>query len=258
MTIDPSGRVAIGTITGAGMLQVAGANLNSTVVLPDSSITAPEIKDEPGIAATVSGAFQTLASTTMQDLATLTLRAPTAGYVVVEATCYGLTHGTTGRNIGVVQIDKTTGGDAVAPYFNSFGLVGYTSTNAANSFPIAVKRVYFESAGSHTYLLEGAQAAVNGLGAVTRVTNIIMTATFYPTAYDTVAAVVSEADAAQFEVARPIAGPGGETSYRVDLRELEAKAARLRAAAEKAELELFLAQARQAAQTAATAGPPDR
>lgn len=246
MVIEPSGRVAIGTITGAGMFQVAGAALNSTVVFPDSAIASSEIKDEPGIASTTNGAIATLASTSMQDLATVTLTAPTSGYVVVEAKCYGLTHGTTERNLGVVQIDKTSGGDVMVPYATSFGLVGYANTNLANSFPIYVQRVYFEAAGAHTYILEGAQGAANSAGAVTRVTHVVMTAIFYPTSYGTVSAVVAASDAAGFEAAEPVAQPGGEAAYQVDLRELELRAARLRASAEKAEREYIEAQARQA------------
>jgi hypothetical protein len=247
MVIEPSGRVGIGTITGAGMLQVSGAALNSSVVLPDSSIGSKEIMDEPGIAATVSGTIVTLASTTMQDLASLSLNAPVSGYVVVEANCYGLTHGTTGRNLGVVQIDKTSGGDIAPPYSVSFGLVGYANTNLANSFPVMTRRVYFETAGPHTYILEGAQVASNGTGAVTRVANVVMTATFYPTSYGPVSTVVSQSDAAGFVTAAPVTFPGGSTGYQVDLRELELRAARARAAAEKAEREYLEAQAGQVA-----------
>jgi hypothetical protein len=244
LELESSGRLAVGVITGNGMLKVAGSPVTLTVDLPDSTIDADEIWNEAGIASTSSGVTHTLASTSMQNLETVSLTIPAAGYIVVEAKCNGLTHGTTGRNQGLVQIDESAGGSAIVPYFASFGLLGYVNGTIANSFPIYVTRVYFKPAGSYTFILEGAQQVNNGAGAVTRVAQTILTATYYPTSYGDVLGLVSATEASEFQTARAVATESGEAMYEVDLRELEVRAARLRARAEEAELELLQARLR--------------
>jgi hypothetical protein len=244
LELESSGRLTVGAITGAGLMRVAGSPVTLTVDLPDSTIDADEIWNEPGVAFITSGVTHTLTSTTMQTLHTVSITIPTAGYIVVEAKCNGLTHGTTGRNQGLVQIDETAGGSAVVPYFASFGLLGYVNGFIANSFPIYVTRIYFKPAGTYTFILEGAQQVNNGVGAVTRVAQTILTATFYPTSYGDATAMVSAGEAAGFQAARPVASGTGETLYEVDLRELEVRAARLSAQAEKAERELLQARRR--------------
>jgi hypothetical protein len=84
----------------------------------------------------------------------------------------------------------------------------------------------------------------NGVGAVTRVAQTILTATYYPTSYGDVGAVVSAAEAGQFQSARPVASGTGEPLYEVNLRELEERAALLRSQAEEAERELLQARLR--------------
>jgi hypothetical protein len=80
--------------------------------------------------------------------------------------------------------------------------------------------------------------------------NARLTLTYYPTSYGSVTSAVPLSEAQQFESTTPIDMPsdgsqGGITTeklYKVDLRELELKAAKARATAEKAERELMEAK----------------
>jgi hypothetical protein len=237
MALESSGRLAIGTMNGGGVLQVVGLANNSSVALPTNSIGPDEILAEAGIATNFNGATPTLTSTTMQDVVTVQVDVPASGYVVLSGKCNGLTHGVLGRNQGTVQIDETTGGSPVSPYSATFGLVGYTDATLANSFPVYVQRVYFKSAGSYTFRLEAAQNAGNAVGAITRVSQSILTATFYPTSYGDAMTVVPASEAADFSSAKALSADEGE-GFRVDLRELELRAARLRIESQAADLAL--------------------
>jgi hypothetical protein len=240
MALESSGRLSVGTFTGVGALQVTGQANNSSVLLPGNSIATEEIFNEAGIATNVNGAIVTLASTTMQPIVTVNISIPAAGYIHVEAKCNGTTYNTTGRNQGTVQIVEGSTGFIIPPYFATFGLVGHASAGLANSFPVYVKRVYFKSAGMYTFQMEAAQNASNGAGAITKVGQSIITATFFPTGYGDANTIVEAAEALDFATARPAADGIG---FRVDLRELEIRALKARAAAQEAELELERARA---------------
>jgi hypothetical protein len=242
MALESSGRLAIGTFTGAGALQVSGLASNSTVALPNNSIGPEEILAEPGIATNFNGATVTLASTVMQDIVLVQIDVPMSGYVYLSGKCNGITYNTTGRNQGTVQIVETTNGGPVSPYSATFGLVGYTSTTLANSFPVYVERVFFKPVGSYTFRLEAAQSAGNTAGGITRVSQAMLTATYYPTSYGDAMTVVPASEASDFDQARALSPDEGD-GYRVDLRELELRAARLRLQAQDAELALERARA---------------
>jgi hypothetical protein len=251
MALESSGRLAIGTFTGTGALQVSGLATNSTVALPTNSIGPEEILAEAGLATNFNGATVTLTSTTMQEIVTVQLDLPLAGYVSLQGKCNGITYNTTGRNQGTVQIVETTTGAPVSPYAATFGLVGYTSNTLANSFPVYVQRVFFKSAGSYTFRMEAAQGSGNAGDAITRVSQSILTAVYYPTSYGDAQTAASPSEASDFSQATQLpADEGG--GFRVDLRELELRAARLRVAAQEAELELERARAGGAAVTEST------
>lgn len=221
---------------------------NSAAQLPEGSIADTEIQDEPGIAADNNSAGATLTDE-MLGLISLSLTIPTSGYIVVEGKCYGKTWGTTGRNQGYVQIDETPGGLAAYPYYMQFGLGNHAGT-AANYFPVYVTRVYQKSAGTYTFYMEGIADASNAAAAVTETWDHMITATFYPTSYGSVSTLVASSEAGQFENAVPETtiriNPDGteitQTMYRVDLRELELKEARLTAELEKTRRELLEAR----------------
>lgn len=246
MALESNGRLSIGTFTGSGALQVSGPGSNATVVLPSNSIGPDEILGEPGLASNFNGATVTLASTTMQDIVTVDIDVPASGYVFLTGKCNGTTYNTTGRNQGTVQIVETTTGAPVSPYLATFGLVGYTSTTLANSFPVYVERVFFKNAGTYTFRLEAAQNSGNTAPGVTRVGQAMLTAVFYPTSYGDVMTTASSSEASQFGTSRTLSQEEGG-GVAVDLRQLELEATRLRLKAQEAELELERARAAQAA-----------
>jgi hypothetical protein len=245
MALESSGRLSLGTFTGVGALQVVGFGLNSSVVLPGNSIATEEILNEAGIATNVNGAIVTLVSTTMQAIVTVTITIPVAGYIHVEAKCNGTTYNTSGRNQGTVQIVEGSTGFVIPPYFATFGLVGHASAGLANSFPVYLQRVYFKAAGTYTFQMEAAQNTSNGAGAITKVGQSILTATYFPTGYGDANTIVESGEALDFATAVPT--PDGQ-GFKVDLRELEIRALKARAEAQEAELKLERARAKSQAQ----------
>lgn len=231
------------------------ADLEGTaaVVLPSDAISSGEIWNEPGITADDNTSSVTLNSTVCQDIGTITITTPTAGYIVVRAKVNVSLSGTRSMNYGYVQIDEFSGGSTVtAPYYASFGFDS-TLTTGGYMIPVYVHRVFFKSEGTFTFRVEGIAYPSNGTGSVISCMYPMITATYYPTAYGTVG-IMSADQSEQFETATAIsgdmpAGPanpaGPQTMYRVDLRELELKAAKAQAEAERAQRELAEAKLRQ-------------
>lgn len=221
---------------------------NGATWLPAGSVSADEIFDEPGIVANLNATTIDL-NGTMKDLATVSITTPGAGYIVLEGNCIGMTSGTLGANFGLVQIDETVGGMNVVPYYTIFGHSDHV-TGAYNYVPVYVTRTYYKSVGTYEFRLEGKISTSNAPGALTQTKSHFLRATFHPTSYGTVASLVPAEEAEEFESAEPRSGVGadpvgGESTppmYRVDLRELELKAARERAEAERAERELLEAR----------------
>jgi len=223
-----------------------GLSGDASVDLPNNAINQDEILNEPGIVSENNYLYITLASnSTMQDLELVTITIPDDGYIVVEGKCYGRTSGTTGTNYGYIQIDETSGGGNALPYMQQFGANEHFSSSQIIYYPIYVTRVYSKTGGTYTFRMEG-HRGYNGAGALTQSTNHILTATYYSTSYGTVSAVVSSAEARNFEnvtteTIRRIDEHGNEiqeTVYSVDLRELEIKAKQRRIEALEAELKL--------------------
>ena len=229
-------------------LIVGSSIADSKVQLPDSSISSPEIKDEPGIAQGIlnTGSVYVTGETSMIDIITTTITIPAPGYVVLETAGQGAFSGTTSGNYIACQIDKTAGGSRDNNYYHYVGFSAPPNTSYIY-LPISIRRTYYESsAGTYTYRLEALDQTLN---CSKYIWNPVITATYFPTSYGTVSAIVTSTEAGDFDNAEQIIpasnGPDksvGETGYRVDLRELELKAARARAAALEAEKELMEAQ----------------
>jgi hypothetical protein len=223
---------------------------DACVSLPDSAISADEILDEPGIAeGRVAGSVNVTGATTMIDIVTVTIDIPAPGYVVLEASAQARLYNTTSANYMSCQIDTTAGG---AEDYNYYYYVGFaTPPNTLNIWlPVSMRRTYYEtSAGSYTYRFEARDVTSNGNKYMW---NAVITATYTPTSYAPMMAFVSASEAAQFEHAEAVvpasngleAAPAGEIGYRVDLRELEMKVARLKSELEKAQHEFDEAEAR--------------
>ncbi len=230
----------------------AGNTGNASVILPTDAINAAEMFNEPGVSATKSSALIDLSSsTTMEDLVTTTITIPSSGYIVVRGTGYLYAFGTTGVNEAVLQIDETAGG-AATNYLVIAGEIDHASTGAYFD-PFTAEQVYFKSAGTYTFRLEGKlNSATTG---TCRIVYPQIIATFFPTSYGSVSAFVSSSEVSSFENAAAVTSSGltgtgvegsiNQTSYQVDLRELELKLAKAEAEAEKARRELLEAKLKQ-------------
>ena len=221
---------------------------DASVQLPDNAISAEEILDEPGIAEGLAHSVTVTDATSMIDLVTVTIDIPAPGYVVLEASAEAVVYGTIDSNRMACQIDKTAGGTQDNFYYYYVGFATPPNTGEI-SLPVSMRRKYYEtSAGSYTYRFEARDVTSNGNKYVW---NPVITATYYPTSYAPMMAVVSASEAMQFEHAEAIMpaanglreAPTGEMGYRVDLRELERKAASLKDELEKVQREIDKAEA---------------
>ncbi len=212
-------------------------------VLPNSCIRSRHIADEPGLASNDNTSIVVL-STTMQDIVTTSITSPSSGYVYLIAKGTGYLSGTTGTNYAYVQISETGGGAILTPYRTVFGSQAMGTTSSV-FYPFTVTRVFYKpDPGTFTFRLEGCTGGSQGSGASLDIRNAMIQAMYFPTSYGSVNTLVSGEEAGQFEKAAPVQ-VDGQTGYKVDLRELELKAARAEAEAQKARLELMDAQVRQ-------------
>lgn len=215
------------------------------VQLPPDVIDNTEILDEPGIAFNAEFfAGPTLSpSTTAQDIVTVTITTPATGYIVVHGNATFRYSGTIGANYAWVQIDDVAGGASGARFLWSGGNAHSSTGNEYET--IAISRVYSLAAGTYTFRLEGNAYISNAVGAGSFVFQSELMATFHSTSYGSVSALV--ADRSDFEDAEHVKAIDTQTgqtveAYAVDLRELELKAARARAEAERTQRELVEAR----------------
>ncbi len=213
----------------------AGASGNSSVILPDCAIDSREILDEPGISANRVPSPSLLTSATMQDLVTTTITTPGSGYILVIGSCDVSISGPAGTKTAYIQIDETAGGDRITGYTAIVGLGGDQGT----IFSVFVQRVFYKPAGTYTFRMEGSRY-VTGV-AYMAPADAAVTAIYLPTSYGSVIAMANSSEAAGFDQATKVetsdvfGKPTNENMYQVDLRDLELKAAKARAEAERLE-----------------------
>jgi hypothetical protein len=214
---------------------------DESVQLPDNAIHSAEMLDEPGLASEVSSGYVTL-SPGMTDIETVTITTPSDGYILVQGNCYVQSDNATSDNHIRCQIDEESGGGVVVPYFTQVGQWGFHSTDA-HSWSISTHRIYYKTAGSYTFRLEGEATST---AHTTKAHNATVTALYIPSGYEVVKSYVS--DPSGFENAVPVEvavndNPAlSKTMYEVDLRQLEMRALRKRAEALQAERDLYEAQ----------------
>jgi hypothetical protein len=214
------------------------------VMLPANVIDKNEILDEPGIAlATILAGFgpALVASNTAQDFVTVSITTPAEGYIVVHGAATMRYSGTTSTSFAWMQIDQTAGGTFGSRYCWSGAFAHAGTSNEYET--MSITRVYFLTAGTHTFRLEGNGYASNV--ASPSVFQAELLATFIPTAYGSVSSSVAERG--DFEDATFVRQTDPQTQttvegYAVDLRQLELKAAREQAEAERAKRELVEAK----------------
>ena len=196
---------------------------DSAVVLPESSINADEILNEPGLTLSLDINLKTLSTGEMVDLNDVTITIPEDGYIVLYGKCYLLLSGTTGANTAIIQIDETEGGSTHFPYYTIAGLSGYVNSGT-NYFPIMVTRLFYKQKGTYTFRLEG--KANHPLPAVAQSWDHVLSAYYYPTSYHGVEAIVSNPFGFDHFRKLEATDRGNDEPneiYKVDLRELELK-----------------------------------
>ena len=253
--IRAHGGVGIGTNTPMGALEVAGPEGDTSVNLPNSSLSAPEILDEPGLAAAVSpNQFALTQKATVPQLLTqVTINIPASGYVLLRGSASLKTGGSSQRNQAYLQITDVSG-QSLLPSARLAGPGENDAPTKFHFFDLDVDQIYFRDAGTYTFYLEGLAHPLNGSGATTVLERPTVIATYFPTSYGAVSGFVTSAESGQFQVAEaitwPIAGDSlssvtSNQYYKVDLRELEVAAMRARTQAAILEKQLLEAKLQQ-------------
>jgi hypothetical protein len=228
-----------------------GYSGTSSVQLPDSAIDAREILDEPGIASSQVTSSIALACAT-SNLTSVTITIPAAGYIIVDGRCNAETFTTTGGSVGgEVGISESPAVLGANPSLAVFGQQLPSGGSYYIDYPVSTYRIFFKNAGTYTFYLNASKLG-NCAGSFSSVvSNYMIKATYMTTSYGTVATVVSGGEQENFSTSAPVQLTDvsgkltGETAYHVDLRELELKAARLRADAEAAQRQLAEARLKQ-------------
>ena len=221
---------------------------NGAVQLPFNAIAAAEIRDEPGISQDRFVGTRTILGGLFNVNVSTTITIPADGYVVVEATgshVYGGTNNS--QNWADCWISMGAPSDVDPNYAVRSGITAYSAVPALPTLSevVSLHRTWFLAAGNYTFNFESKGQSVGG--GTNQMVNPTITATYFPTSYGTVTALVSGADAASFSRATPVAAsPDGagiqSTGVSVDLRELELRATRAAADAERAQRALVEAQ----------------
>ena len=221
------------------------------VRLPASAISAGEILDEPGIAQNRSNGGPAIPTgSNMSDLVSVTITTPADGYIVVDADgMHGIGGNGATENEADLSISDTPGGPLDT---NHWFVSGFTAAapSGLTRMPVSMRRTFSKPAGTYTFYFQGRALNPSALANYMWQPNI--TATYIPTSYGIVTALVSSADAAREGLAgsrvQVAVGPGGEhvdaDAVSVDLRDLELRAAKARAEAERAQRRLLEARMR--------------
>jgi hypothetical protein len=230
---------------------------DSSVNFPIDAVSAGEILDEPGIASNRAGirvdlgASPATAPVEMTTLISTTITVPAAGYLVVRGGGTLEASGTSKRNQAYMQIDDTPGGGLIAPYFVIAGGGDFDQPAREHYWNMNAERIFVATgAGQYEFYLEAQPHPDNDVDAVTGILNPQLTISYYPSSYGPISAPVASAEALRFDVATPVGlsrtgtaqSTDTETYYQVDLRELELRALRARAEAERVERLLLEAQ----------------
>jgi hypothetical protein len=220
--------------------------------LPPGTLYSNSLINGPGIAqnSASSGTIGGAGNATYANALSVTITTPGPGYILVSAhtTLVVLCNTYVG-----MQITETSNGPLDSNHLVLGGGQASTGLTSDGYIPASFQRTYFKNAGTYTFYLQGRNAFFTSC--IPYMYNPVLTALYVPTSYG---AVVTAAEGAPSATAGPAVVPG-ETppaplapSELVVLRDLELRALRSQAAAEKAERELEQARAKAARTQART------
>ncbi len=152
---------------------------NTSVILPNNSISAMEILDEPGVASETNNAGLGLTGA-VDTLTSRSLTVPAAGYVLVIATCEALMSHGSGTNSAAIFGVSDTAGSFPANQDVSL-LIPSAAPTGVYSFPVTVHGLFSVSSGANTFYFLADETS----GLVTA-GDIQLSLVFFPTAYGTV------------------------------------------------------------------------
>jgi hypothetical protein len=166
---------------------------DSSVMLPTGSVSAGEIKDEPGVSNSLGPDFFLLDSGHITyAIDSVTIDIPAGGYVGVTAGCYlNLWHYQGSETSVEVAIDKTPANASFTFPGAQVASVPASADTNLWQFPCTSTRLYEESsAGAVTYYLNVYYFSGDNPGA--NIARSYIRATYYPTLYGTVTIAETE------------------------------------------------------------------
>ncbi len=246
------------SITGSARSAVfdmrAATTADNSVILPVDSVSSSELLNEPGVASAYSGGYVDLNSGSASVIASRTIDAPAAGYVLAIATANAETsHVVSGDS----QVEFAVSDSNADMPSDSAGIFLENTLDAGRYyFPVTHQRVFSVSAGSHTFYFLG--RAIHHLWWTFHAD---LTLIYLPTAYGTVAASASLPGGPDQNLSAPAPQPQTALDPAAERAESEAfNRARIEREltemkAKLAELEALLEQETQQ-QEAPTSSPP--
>lgn len=188
----------------------AALNNNASVVFPNSSISATEIFDEPGVASATEGTATVFLDGTVQTLLSRSITAPAAGFVLVIATAQANCSHTNGATSFATFGVSDTAGSFPVNQDVALSIPSALPTSASYTQPVTVHGLFQVATGPSTFFFVGDEST----GAWS-VNDIQLSLLYFPTNYGTVTptldALVS-GDAAGAETLRAASHQASELS----------------------------------------------
>ncbi len=189
-TLNP--RVSVVGASRSAIFNMA-TTANNSVVLPDSSISAAEMFNEPGIAAEFGTLMWNLANVTSnQRVDSITINVPAAGKVIVEANGYVIVNHTTGTNDNVgLHVMTDPAGDVFQNGCSRVYVHAALPTASDYTYNFGCRNIFnvTSSTSLKIYLIvrQASGAAISS----TWVMRSAIFATYYPTTYGNTPVVLS-------------------------------------------------------------------
>lgn len=155
---------------------ISAAEMNANFAAVEAAVAALETA-QPRVAHTKVDGEVAVDSTTMVDVAVVSIDAPAAGVVLVHFTAQAAFLGTTSGNGMAFQIDTEEGGVTIGTEY--YNVANGTPANASTVWrPVAMQRAFEVTAGTHTFRAEA--RAFSTLDGSRWMWNPSITATWYP------------------------------------------------------------------------------
>jgi hypothetical protein len=203
-----NGNIGIGISNPTSRLHVEDAvGGNGSVVLPNNSIAAAEVFDEPGVAGDAEGVNAAALTPSVQALLSQSITVPTAGFVLVLGTCQA-----TANHVNGTQSMATFGVSSNTTSFPSSQDVQVSLPSSAVSggynWAVAVHGLFsVASAGSHTFSLLAQETSAQWSASEMQLTLV-----FFPTSYGTVTSTLTGSSVEQSAVAAEESASGPSTA----------------------------------------------